>query len=194
MSEDLFNPFLDRLSRDLRNDLSEGLAEAILSGTTDQLSDIIDSYRRQPLAECYRTYLEDRYSRYEKALKAIQTGITDPIHRGLILWDLGLFFEVHEVLEHTWYTAEGAMKRTLQALIRAAGVYIKREYGFDDSAVRIAEKALPVLEENRALLAGYCDPDLLIRALQNPEAGAPTLLNRQSSGSPAPAGDDRLRR
>ena len=178
MSKDLFNPFLDRLSRDLRNDLSEGLAEAILSGTTDKLSGTVASYRQQGLAECYLTYLDERCSRYEKALKAIRCGITDPIHRGLILWDLGLFFEVHEVLEHAWYTAEGAMKLTLQALIRAAGVYIKREYGFDDAAARIAEKALPVLEENRALLAGYCDPDHLIKALQHPEAGAPTLLDR----------------
>ncbi len=177
MSEDLFNPFLDRLSRDLRNDLSEGLADAILSGTADKLSGVVAYYRQQPLADCYLSYLDQRCSRYEKALTAIQPGITDPIHQGLILWDLGLFFEVHEILEHAWYTAEGARKQTLQALIRAAGVYIKREYGFDDSATRIAEKALPVLEENRALLAGYCDPDRLISALHNPEAGAPTLLN-----------------
>jgi hypothetical protein len=178
MNADLFNPFVDRLSRDLRNDLSEGLAVAILSGTTDKLTAIVATYRQQPLAQCYRTYLDQRCSRYEEALSAIRTGITDPIHRGLILWDLGLFFEVHEILEHAWYTAEGAMKQTLQALIRAAGVYIKREYGFNDAAARIAEKALPVLEENRALLAGYCDPNRLISALQHPEAGAPTLLNR----------------
>jgi hypothetical protein len=178
MSEDLFNPFLDRLSRDLRNDLSEGLAKAILSGSTEKLAGTVTHYRGLQLAECYRTYLEDRYARYEKALPAIRTGITDPIHRGLILWDLGLFFEVHEVLEHAWYTAEGAMKLTLQALIRAAGVYIKREYGFHDSAARIADKALPVLEANRTLLATYCDPEKLIRALQNPESVPPTLLKR----------------
>ncbi len=82
----------------------------------------------------------------QQALEIIRGGITDPIQQAVVLWNLGLFFEVHEVLEHVWYTAEGKMKATLQALIRAAGVYIKREYGFNDSADRIAAKAIPVLE------------------------------------------------
>ncbi len=103
-------------------------------------------------------------------------GITDPIHCSLILWDLGLFFEVHEVLEHAWYSAEGAMKLTLQALIRAAGVYIKREYDFHDSTGRIAEKAGPVLEANRELLAKYFNPEKLISVLAVAEIPAPRLL------------------
>ncbi|MFH0782749.1 MAG: DUF309 domain-containing protein [Pseudomonadota bacterium] len=177
MSEYLFNPFIDRLSRDIRNELSEGLAAAVETGKGELLAETVAKYRRQPLADYYRTYLEDRYSRYEKALAVISQGVTDPIHRGLILWDLGLFFEVHEVLEHAWYTAaEGAMKATLQALIRAAGVYIKREYGFYDSAGRIAEKAVPVLEANRELLAKYFSPDRLISVLAVAEIPAPRLL------------------
>jgi uncharacterized protein len=177
MSEHPFNPFEDRLSRDIRNELSEGLAIAVETGNADPLNVTIEKFRQQSLAEHYRTYLEERFSRYEKALAIISTIITDPIHRGLILWDLGLFFEVHEVLEHAWYTAEGAMKLTLQALVRSAGVYIKREYGFYDSAVRIAEKAVPVLAGNRELLAGYFDPDKLIKALQDPNSMPPILLN-----------------
>ena len=176
MSNHPFNPFEDRLSRDLRNELSEGLAVAVETGNAEMLSATVAKYRQQPLAECYQTYLEDRYSRYEKALTAISSqGITDPIRRGVILWDLGLFFEVHEVLEHAWYNAEGAMKPTLQALIRAAGVYIKREHGYYDSAARIAEKALPVLEENRELLAKYFQPERLISVLALPDVTAPKL-------------------
>lgn len=176
MSEYPFNPFIDRLSRDIRNELSEGLATAVETGNDALLAATVAKYRQQPLADYYRTYLEDRCSRYEKALAAISPGVTDPIQRGLILWDLGLFFEVHEVLEHAWYSAEGAMKATLQALIRAAGVYIKREYGFYDSAGRIAEKAVPVLEANRELLAKYFCPDRLISVLAVAEIAAPRLL------------------
>ncbi len=176
MSEYPFNPFIDRLSRDIRNELSEGLAAAVETGNGDLLAKTVAKYRQQPLADYYRTYLEDRYSRYGKALAVISPDITDPIHRGLGLWDLGLYFEVHEVLEHAWYTAEGAMKLTLQALIRAAGVYIKREYGFYDSAARIAEKAVPVLEANRELLAKYFNPDRLISVLTVAEIPAPRLL------------------
>lgn len=175
MTEHIFNPFEDRLSRDIRNELSEGLAAAVETGIGELLAKTVAKYRQQPLAECYRAYLEDRCNRYEKALKAIRPGLADPIQRGIILWNLGLFFEVHEVLEHAWYSAEGNLKLTMQALIRAAGVYIKREYGYHDSASRIAAKAIPVLEANRLLLAAYFDPDKLIQALVDPTISAPVL-------------------
>ena len=176
MKEKLFNPFEDRLSRDIRNELSENLAVAITTGSAEQLANVVEKYRRRQLAGCYTAYIEDRCVRYEKALAAICPGIIDPIRRSLILWDLGLFFEVHEVLELSWYTAEGQVKLTMQALIRAAGVYIKREYGFQEAAARIAAKAIPVLEENRAFLARYFQPDKLISALSSPDIPPPRLL------------------
>lgn len=175
MTNQLFNPFEDRLSRDIRNNLSEGLAEAVETGNSDKLTQIVENYRQQPLAAYYRDYLEDRYARYEQALIAIGEGITDPIHQALVLWNLGLFFEVHEVLEHAWYSAEGNMKLTLQALIRAAGVYIKLEYGFNDSAHRIAAKAIPVLEANQDILEVYFKTKKLTSALKNPETTPPIL-------------------
>jgi hypothetical protein len=175
MTDQIFNPFEDRQSRDIRNDLSEGLAEAVETGSSDKLIKIVANYRQQHLADYYRDYLEDRYTRYIKALKVIHGGITDPIHQGVVLWNLGLFFEVHEVLEHVWYSADGNMKATLQALIRAAGVYIKREYGFNESANRIAAKAIPVLEANRNILEAYFKTETLIYALKNPEALPPIL-------------------
>lgn len=175
MTKQLFNPFEDRLSRDIRNDLSEGLAEAVETGSSDNLTKIVGNYRRQPLADYYRDYLEDRYARYEQALQAIRGTITDPIQQALVLWNLELFFEVHEVLEHVWYSAEGNMKLTLQALIRAAGVYIKREYGFNDSATRIAAKAIPVLEANQKILGTYFKTETLTSALKSPEALPPKL-------------------
>ena len=181
MSEHNFNPFEDRLSRDIRNDLSEGLAKAVESGKTDKLVRAVENFRRQKLADCYRNYLENRYNKYLKALQIIGAGITDPIERGVVLWDLGLFFEVHEVLEHAWYSAEGNMKLTLQALIRAAGVYIKREFDFHDSALRIADKAIPVLKANRSLLATYFDPEKLISSLEDKAAPPPLLRNDETS-------------
>jgi hypothetical protein len=172
-----FQPFEDRLSRDIRNELSEGLAIAIETGKHDTLEATKDKYRQQPLAEHYRAYLEDRCHRYDQALAAIAANsVTDPIQRGCILWNLDLFFEVHEVLEHAWYSASGPMKLTLQALVRSAGVYIKREYGYFDSATRIAGKAVAVLTENKALLMDYFDPQILIEALPNGDAPPPLLL------------------
>jgi hypothetical protein len=175
MTNQLFNPFEDRLSRDIRNDLSEGLADAVETGSSDKLTLIVENYRLQPFADYYRDYLEDRYARYGQALQVIRGNITDPINQALVLWNLGLFFEVHEILEHAWYSAEGNMKLTLQALIRAAGVYIKREYGFTDSADRIAAKAIPVLEANQEILGAYFKTEKLTSALKNTEGLPPKL-------------------
>lgn len=178
MTAQNFNPFEDRFSRDLRNDLSEGLAAAVENGDNTKLIETVAYYQDLHLAGCYREYLEDRYDRYQRALAIIQNDaerIDDPIHQALVLWDQNLFFEVHEVLEHSWYSAEGQLKLTLQALIRAAGVYIKREYGFFDSAVRIAAKAVPVLTANSDLLDKYFEVEKLTAALQN-EGPPPKLL------------------
>lgn len=175
MTDTIFNPFEDRLSRDIRNSLSEGLAEAVETGNTDKLRQTVAYFRQQHLADYYHAYLEDRYARYTKALEEIHPVISDPIHQGMILWNLGLFFEVHELLEHAWYSAEGDMKATLQALIRAAGVYIKQEYGFNDAAGRIAAKAIPVIAANRAILERYFKTETLISALSNPAALPPIL-------------------
>ena len=175
MTERFFNPFEDRQSRDIRNDLSEGLAEAVETGNLDKLHKIVENYRQQHLADYYLNYLEDRYERYLKALEIIHDEVTDPIQQGLVLWNLGLFFEVHEVLEHVWYSADGKMKAILQALIRAAGVYIKREYGYKESANRIAAKAITVLEANRDTLDIYFKTETLTSALKNPASSAPIL-------------------
>ncbi len=170
-----FNPFEDRLSRDIRNKLSEKFAKAVETDNTDELILIFAGYRRQRLAEHYVDYIKNRHALYMQALEMIQGKITDPIHQGIVLWNLGLIFEVHEILEHVWYSATGDMKATLQALIRASGVYIKREYGFYESAARIATKAIPILEANRHILKEYFKPDILISALRNSEVMPPTL-------------------
>jgi len=162
-----FNPFEDRFSRDLRNDLSEALVKTIESGNSQFLEDQIATFRQHSMAQAYADYLEFRTSRYQKALAQIGKEVTDPIARAVILWDLQLFFEVHEILEHAWYEAEGDYKSILQALIRAAGVYIKLEFRYVEAAQKIASKALPVLEEHRSSLEKFFVVDRLLSSLKN---------------------------
>lgn len=166
MQEMLFNPFEDRLSRDIRNDLSSGFAKAIETGESKLLKETLEKYRTLAPDNCYLHYILERETKYQKALAEIGNKIDAPIAQAVVLWNHGLFFEVHEVLEHAWYSAEGQMKATLQALIRAAGVYIKLEYKFVDSAVRIAAKAVPVLKDNTGFLEKYFQPTKLITALE----------------------------
>lgn len=174
MENDTFNPFEDRFSRDMRNAMSSALAKAIETGDTKTLHQIVEEYRNQQLAPCYQNYLEDRYHRFQEALQDIEIK-QSPIEQAVILWNQGLFFEVHEVLEHAWYDAESNYKLTLQALIRAAGTYVKLECGYTAPAQKIANKSWPVLEENREFLEQFFDPTPLIAALKKPQLDAPKL-------------------
>ena len=57
------------------------------------------------------------------------------------------------------------MTLTLQALIRAAGVYIKLEFGYERQAAKMAGKAREVLATSDDLLRDYFDPAELLAAL-----------------------------
>jgi hypothetical protein len=84
---------------------------------------------------------------------------------------------MHEVLEQAWHHSEGERRRLLQALIRAAGVYVKLEHGYNRQAARLAEKACAVLEKNMSALRDYCTPEVLIAALRSLDPSPPTLLD-----------------
>ena len=174
--EQQFNPFEDRFSRDLRNDLSEGFAVLIETGDSGTLYETIRQYRDIELTSCYQDYLNKRIALYDQALKVISdNNYVHPIQNGIVLFNHTLFFEMHEVLEHQWYEALEGEKLVLQALIRAAGVYIKKEFGFHDAAERIADKATHVLSQYRESLADLFTVDDLISALQNLENPPPPL-------------------
>lgn len=175
MTKQLFDPFQDRKSRDIRNNLSTALFESIDSGDKTKVNNVAKSYGDLSLATHYREYIAIRLEKYEEALQVISGGDNDPIWRALVLWNLELFFEVHEVLEHAWYGAQGEDKLLLQALIRAAGVFLKRELGYDAQAQKIAAKAIAVLERT-TLLTEYCDVTILVDALAKPGSPAPKLL------------------
>lgn len=161
-----FNPFEDRLSRDIRNDLSETIIEVLDSGTIAAAERMASEYRLKNLGHIYIDYIEQRLARYSQAL-ALLPGDAPLMHQASVLWDLQLFFEVHEILEPAWIAAEGDEKRLLQALIRAAGVYINLELDYLQRAEKIAHKAAPVLKELRSELASRIDGDCLILALES---------------------------
>lgn len=160
-----FDPFRDRLSRDIRNDLSESLLTCLRDGLSATARAVAERYLTGRLEPCHRDYIANRLERYDRFLALVQ-GESDPLRQGFILWELGLYFEVHEILEQAWLRAEGTEKELLQALIRAAGVQIKRECGFEAAAAKMAAKALPVLAAHRQRLAAHIDPAPFLALLQ----------------------------
>jgi hypothetical protein len=171
-----FEPFQDRLSRDIRNDLSETILTVFTQGKTAPAQLVADHYLAQNLAACYVDYIKDRLAAYEQALAVVKgRGVTDVWQQGLVLWDLKLFFEVHEVLEHVWLKTHGPEKLILQAMIRAAGAYMKHGYGYLDVAVKMAERAIKALEENRAAWPSFLDGDRLVDGLSRLDHEPPRL-------------------
>lgn len=176
-TEAKFEPFMDRLSRDIRNDLSETIFQVLQTRSVDPAEKVAIGYIRENLAQCYVDYIHQRLQRYEAVLaqeKVLDSG--DILWQTLLLWDEQLFFEVHEVLEESWLREQGKKKLFLQAMIRAAAVYIKLEHGYRPAAKKIAGKAIPVLQDNRDLLKKYIIPDVLIESLVTLRQPPPKLL------------------
>ena len=171
-----FDPFRDRLSRDIRNDLSESLLTCLRQQRLTAAQKVAARYLAGNPDWCYEAYIHDRLDRYARFLAQVAKGPADVVWQGLVLWDLGLFFEVHEILEQAWLRSSGTEKAFLQALIRAAGVYIKRECGFFEGAEKMAAKAVPVLMANTERLAVYTDPERLLVALRSGGGNPPLLL------------------
>jgi hypothetical protein len=171
-----FEPFQDRLSRDIRNDLSATMVEMLEQLDPGAAQKVAGRYLGMDIESYYKKYIDDRRARSQFALKLMRKGPGEVLWRALVLWDQKLFFEVHEVLEHAWHQAAGDEKKILQAMIRAAGVYIKLEYGYAEAARKMAGRALPVLMQQRVFLTRYFDPTRLISALKDLNAEPPHLL------------------
>ncbi|MFA7383331.1 MAG: DUF309 domain-containing protein [Desulfurivibrionaceae bacterium] len=173
-----FEPFQDRLSRDIRNELAAALPLALAQNDLAPTLKVAERYRQQGLTAPYAAYIEARLAGYAKALAIIaRTGAEGALAKALVLWDLGLFFEVHEILEQAWRGARGAEKELLQAMIRAAGFYIKGEYGYFEAGAKMAGRAVAALGKNRQGCAGF-DLDALLESLRNLDPIPPKLLRQ----------------
>jgi predicted metal-dependent hydrolase len=151
-----FNPFRRRLDRDIRNNLSrsflQALAEKDMSAFEQCGADFLQRYP-EPV---YTGYVTDRLEKYEKAYALIKEGqLEEVLPQAAIFWDLGLFFEMHELLELEWKAAGGAKRRALQGLIRAAGMKIHAENSNDKAAFNMGRKALADLVKFSSELAGF---------------------------------------
>ena len=174
MTNQTFNPFTDRLSRDIRNALSESILDSVSQKSIAPSKAVADTFLSQNLPPAHRNYIIHRLSAYSQALSAVQD-TNDHLQIAVILWDLELFFEVHEVLEPAWMKSKGDEKLLLQALIRAAGVYINLELGYLERGRKISIKAIPILQQFKENLSSAMDCEDLIKSLQELTPNAPKI-------------------
>ena len=172
-----FDPFNNRLCRDVRNTLGETFKSSIKKRDSYPVARVAGKILGETLPPWVSDYVNRRLSSYTAVLATLAAkNITDPIDVSLAIWAQGLFFEAHEFLEPYWMAADGKEKLLLQALIRAAGSFVHLEQGNLGAAKRIAGKAIVGLCQVKDLLARHTDPERLIDSLKNLDGKVPTLL------------------
>ena len=67
-----------------------------------------------------------------------QEHIDDARVQAVILWNDGLFFEVHDILEDIWHKKPGDERQAIQGLIKAAGAYVHLDNDRLNSAEQLA--------------------------------------------------------
>ena len=136
----------------------EALGELLRGGLLEQTGEDVGEDRLTPgkglLAEWSAAI-----SRTEACCRALETLYRRPIRptgeveramdEAACLFNEGLFFEVHEVLEAVWLKQEGDARPLLQGLIQIA-------VGFHHLENRNLNGALSLLREGREKLKGFC--------------------------------------
>lgn len=170
-----FDPFRDRASRDIRNTLSEAFVAAWQGGRGDYAA-VADSLRRRHAQPVYRSYIVRRLEAYRAASKD-RRRLDDPglLDEVIVLWNRGLFFEVHELLESHWHEARGVRREVLQTMIQAAAVYVHREAGRESAAVKLGPRVSARLDNLRPHLKAIANLDALVRELATPQSRPPIL-------------------
>lgn len=176
----LFDPFSDRLSRDIRNSLSTALVEVLTDESPRAIADTAENWLSRHPAPVYQDYILDRRRRYEQAVQEIESlHFGDPRLQAVILWNRHLFFELHELLETIWHTAKGIRRTALKGLIQAAGVYVHISRGKPEAGFGLAVKARQNLATGATELGFIANLDALLEWLEDPAAAPPDLVAGQ---------------
>ena len=174
------DPDNNRMARDIRNSLSTALVEELTGSADGVLSAVADGWLAKTTAPIFQTYIEDRLALYRRAIDEIKAShIVDPRYQAICLWNLGLFFEVHELLETLWQKTREPERSALKGWIQAAGVYVHIQSGKVDAARRLARRAEMHLLKGRGCLGFISNLDELIDALADPMEVAPQLMPAQ---------------
>ena len=162
-----FDPFNNRLARDIRNDLSRSFLQALAEKNVSPFQRCGADYMQMDLEPGYAGYVTARLAKYEEAYTIIEERkLKEILQQAAVLWDLGLYFEMHELLEPAWKDAEGGRRRALQGLIRAAGMKIHAENNNMRAAVTMGAKAQADLLKSGGELTGFVRLEVILAEIK----------------------------
>jgi hypothetical protein len=174
-----FDPFTDRIARDIRNSLSESFVTAMAVMDPDKYLEVARKWREQNFSALYTDYIDDRLVRYDRVFNAIRAGgIKEPLKQALVIWNQSLFFEFHDHLETLWHSASGDGRQALKGLIKAAGVYVHLEHHHQKAAEGLALKSFSLLKKYACCLTFIANYETLLDKLVKLDPVAPQLKIR----------------
>jgi hypothetical protein len=162
-----FDPFTDRRSRDIRNELSEALVAAIAANDERIYHRPAREWLSTDLPAAFNAYIRDRLRRYDQVMAGAESRNASRPFGGFIdIWNQELFFEAHEYLEAIWQHTSGDEHRALKGLIKAAGVYVHLENNRQAAARRLAPKAYRQMKDHAGSLGFIANLDRLLDCMQ----------------------------
>jgi len=172
---DRFDPFTHRLSRDVRNTLSTALTQSLADAEPQIFETAAAEWLDRLSHDPCRRYVEERRRRYRQAFDAVGRLSSDLLVLQIaILWNLKLYFEVHEVAEEAFHAATGDYRKFLQGLILAAGVFVQQNSGRHKAAGSLSKRAYEILDQYRDRLAFMDNPESFLNGLlQEPPESVP---------------------
>ncbi len=172
----IFDPFENRLCRDIRNHLGHAFVLAIQAKDARVFKKSAGQYPPDKQPSAINNYIRHREACLGIIYNEIDSGRIRPengISLSIFLWNLELFFEFHEWLEIKWKSALGQNKKAFQALILLAVTYEQLLYKRKQPAKKAAAKALLLINEYRDALPKGFDADLLVQKLSGPDPVPP---------------------
>jgi hypothetical protein len=174
IKDEKFDPFGNRLCRDIRNQLSKEFIQAIDTGDIKPITKTAEHFLNRNLKPYMGSYIKNRLKLYGTILQQVEPSQKPTQNMiALQLWNKELFYEFHELVEKEWMHTTGTEKKALQTLIRSAGAYILLNSGRKSGAIKMASKAIDDLKEYRNLIPRCFDVDLLIKRLSALDSNPP---------------------
>ena len=175
--ERIFDPFSDRLARDIRNSLSSALIAELTGDSEGAVAQTADQWKRRDPSPVHRDYIRmtlDRYRQVSNEILSLE--IRESRFQAVLLWNAGLFFELHELLETVWHDARDTDRIALKGFIQAAGAYVHSLRGKPQAARGLAERARGNLLAGSPALGFIANLDDLIQGLREPSQPPPRLV------------------
>ena len=162
-----FDPFNNRLARDIRNDLSRSFLQALAAKDVSAFQRCGADFLQLNLEPGYAGYVRERLAKYVEAYEIIeQRELKEVLQQAATFWDLELYFEMHELLEPAWKDAVGDRRRALQGLIRAAGMKIHAENYNMKAAATMGAKARADLLKYGGELTGFGNLEAILAEIK----------------------------